>query len=162
MNCGPPVARFGACCVRVWTRNCLGSTFRRARSNAAVEVVFLQVVLDRAAGDLVAAFVAHVLHDGIRGARGLVDHVERIVEGVGEGIEAVAARGVPKPFGTVLSPHRSEVKSPQFPKPSDPRFQMRFLCVRNFIPNENRKLTQYTASNFRHNIHQLHSLFNPT
>lgn len=44
-------------------------------------------------------------------------------------------------------PHRSEVKSPQFPKPSDPRFQMRFLCVRNFIPNENRKL-----SNTRHII----------
>ena len=49
-------------------------------------------------------------------------------------------------------PHRSEVKSPQFPKPSDPRFQMRFLCVRNFIPNENRKLKQYTAYIFRHNI----------
>ena len=59
-------------------------------------------------------------------------------------------------------PHRSEVKSPQFPKPSDPRFQMRFLCVRNFIPNENRKLKQYTAYNLRHNTHQLHSLFNPT
>ncbi len=59
-------------------------------------------------------------------------------------------------------PHRSEVKSPQFPKPADPRFQMRFLCVRNFIPNENRKLKQYTAYNFRHNIHQPHSLFNPT
>lgn len=59
-------------------------------------------------------------------------------------------------------PHRSEVKSPQFPKPSDPRFQMRFLCVRNFIPNENRKLKQYTVYNFRHNTHQLHSLFNPT
>ena len=59
-------------------------------------------------------------------------------------------------------PHRSEVKSPQFPKPSDPRFQMRFLCVRNFIPNENRKLKQYAAYNFRHNIHHPHSLFNPT
>lgn len=57
-----------------------------------VEVVFLQVVLDRAAGDLAAAFVAHVLHDGVRVARGLADHVERIVEGIGEGIEAVAAR----------------------------------------------------------------------
>lgn len=57
-----------------------------------VEVVFLQVVLDRTAGDLAAAFVAYVLHDGVRVARGLADHVERIVEGVGEGIEAVAAR----------------------------------------------------------------------
>ena len=65
---------------------------------------------------------------------------------------AASARGVSKPFGTVLSPHRSEVKSPQFPKPSDPRFQMRFLCVRNFIPNENSKLKQYAAYNFRHNI----------